>query len=448
MSGVLESYVGAELVPGRAARARNDRVISNHRMQMLTEMPGQPLSGQAPLPPAAADPIRSSPFPAANTQARATLYEIESRYHTLIESLPQRVFFKDFNSVFLSVNAAFAADLGLQPENLIGKTDYDFFPRELAVKYCADDQRIMTQRQPETLEEINVSGGKRRIVEVVKTPVVGDDGDVIGLLGIFTDITERKLAEAALRDLATRLERSNRELQDFAYVASHDLQEPLRKVIVFGDRLKLKCGQALGEAGRDYLDRMTSAAARMQTLINDLLTFARVTAKAQPLAPVDLAKVVREVLSDLEARIEQLGAQVEVGGLPTIEAEPLQMRRLLQNLIGNALKFHCPGERPVVKIAATVLRQPESSAPRHSSLRESLRLTVADNGTGFDEKYLDRIFNVFQRLHSRSAYEGTGMGLAIARRIVEHHGGQITAQSRPGEGATFIVELPVHQLQS
>jgi len=415
-------------------------------MQRTLETSGQPPGGPTPLAPVA-PLLTDGPWTSA-ARDRAALCELERRYHTLIESLPQRVFFKDRDSVFLSVNAAFAADLGLQPEDLAGKTDGDFFPPELADKYRADDRRIMAQRQPETIEEFNISGGKRRIVEVVKTPVVGDDGEVIGLLGIFTDITERKQAEAALRDLAGRLERSNRELQDFAYVASHDLQEPLRKVSVFGDRLRAKCGEALGEQGRDYLERMLKAAGRMQTLINDLLTFSRLATKSQPFVRVDLANVAREVLGDLEARIEQLQAQVEVGDLPAIEAEPLQMRQLLQNLIGNALKFHRPGDKPIVKVAATVLLERVSDAPRNAPLREVLELTVADQGIGFDEKYVDRIFNVFQRLHSRSTYEGTGMGLAIARRIVEHHGGQITATSKPGEGATFIVKLPVHSPQS
>jgi PAS domain S-box-containing protein len=417
-------------------------------MQMLEQISQDSNGGQTPLPAAPDVPALASLCDPASARTQAAPQEIESRYHTLIESLPQRVFFKDRNSVFVSVNAAFAADLGLEPKDLIGKTDYDFFPPELAAKYCADDQRIMAQRRPEILEEINVAGGKRRIVEVIKTAVMSDNGEVIGLLGLFTDITERKLAEAALRDLTVRLERSNRELQDFAYIASHDLQEPLRKIVVFGGRLRVKCGPGLSEECRDYLDRMTNAAARMQTLINDLLSFARVTSKSQRFEQVDLSKAAQEVLTDLETRIEELQAEVEVGPLPTIEAEPLQMRQLLQNLIGNALKFHRLGERPIVKIAATVFPQPDPNAPRNSAMREVMRLTVADNGVGFDEKYLDRIFNVFQRLHSRSAYEGTGMGLAIARRIVEHHGGQITARSKPGQGSTFIVELPVQQPQT
>ncbi|MFO1497251.1 MAG: ATP-binding protein [Verrucomicrobiota bacterium] len=387
------------------------------------------------------------PAPSLDTRPKAALHQLERRYRTLIESLPQRVFFKDRDSIFVSVNAAFAADFGLEPQQLVGKSDRDFFPAELAAKYQADDQRIMSLRTPETIEEINVAGKVHRIVEVVKVPVVADDGEVIGLLGLFSDITERKTAEAALRDLTVRLERSNRELQDFAYVASHDLQEPLRKISVFGDRLKTKYGEPLGDDGRDYLDRMLKAAARMQSLINDLLTFSRLTTKPRPFGRVDLAQVGREVLGDLEARLEQLQAEVVMESLPAIEAEPLQMRQLLQNLIGNALKFNRPGQVPQIKITGHILQETAPDAPRNAPPHQVLELRVADNGIGFDEKYLDRIFNVFQRLHSRSEYEGTGMGLAIARRIVEHHRGQITARSKPGEGATFIVRLPLCQNQ-
>ncbi|HEV3468033.1 MAG TPA: ATP-binding protein [Pyrinomonadaceae bacterium] len=254
---------------------------------------------------------------------------------------------------------------------------------------------------------------------------------------------ERRRAEVALRRseaelkvFAAKLESSNRELQDFASVASHDLQEPLRKIQAFGDRLKTKYGDALGDGGRDYLERMQNAASRMQTLINDLLTFSRVTTKAQPFVAVDLREVAGGVVSDLEARVERSGGRVEMGEMLTLEADPLQMRQLLQNLIGNALKFHRPGEPPLVRVWCE----------RAASVAGDLcRIHVADNGIGFDEKYLDRIFTVFQRLHGRQAYEGTGVGLAVCRRIAERHGGSITAASQPGRGSTFLVTLPVTQ---
>ncbi|MBV8780099.1 MAG: hypothetical protein JO353_01770 [Phycisphaerae bacterium] len=243
-------------------------------------------------------------------------------------------------------------------------------------------------------------------------------------------------AGESLRITNERLNISNRELQDFASIASHDLQEPLRKVQAFGDRLRAKAGEPLGPESIDYLDRMLNAVARMKTLINDLLSFARVTSRAQPFHSVDLQLVVRQVLTDLETRIEQTNAIVEVDDLPVIEGDVTQMRQIFQNLIGNALKF-CKRDEP-----ARVRVECESETVAGNPW---IRLTVRDNGIGFDEKYLDRIFTVFQRLHGRNEYEGTGIGLTICRKIVERHGGKITARSRPGEGAAFIISLPLKQ---
>jgi PAS domain S-box-containing protein len=271
------------------------------------------------------------------------------------------------------------------------------------------------------------------------------------LMGQLADQIGIALAQAQLLEQETRqsqeLARSNAELQQFASIASHDLQEPLRKIQAFGDRLKTKCNEALTEQGRDYLDRMQNAAGRMQTLIDDLLMLSRITTKAQPFVPVDLAQVIQEVLSDLEVRIDETKGQVEVGSLPTIEADSLQMRQLLQNLIGNALKFHPKTEPPKVRIFSQLLNDEEQQPTGNSITPTHCQIVVEDNGIGFDEKYLDRIFNVFQRLQGRSEYEGTGMGLAICRKIAERHGGSLTAESTPGQGAKFIVTLPIKQRQ-
>lgn len=270
------------------------------------------------------------------------------------------------------------------------------------------------------------------------------------VIGVCMDITPRKWAEQAQRRTKDELERqvdertaelqsvnrqlvaSNRELEDFASIASHDLQEPLRKIQAFGGRLENRAGAALDEESRDYLKRMLRAAGRMQRLISDLLQFSRVTTKAQPFAPVDLNAIVGDVLSDMETTIEQSGGRVEAGPLPTLDADAVQMQQLLQNLIGNGLKFCKPEVPPVVKVYQA------PAAPD-----SKIRICVEDNGIGFDEKYLDRIFNVFQRLHGRSEYEGTGIGLAVCRKVAERHGGSITATSKAGVGSTFIVTLPL-----
>jgi signal transduction histidine kinase len=208
----------------------------------------------------------------------------------------------------------------------------------------------------------------------------------------------------------------------------------------------LKCREDLGEQGRDYLERMQSAATRMQTLISDLLTFSRVTIRPRPFVSVDLAAVAHAVVSDLEVSIQRVGATVQVEQLPTIDADPGQMGQVLQNLIGNALKFHRAGVPPVIKVWGTLLHNQSHGAGHNGSGPHPCRLYVEDNGIGFEEKHLDLIFQPFQRLFGRGEYEGTGMGLAICKKIVERHGGNLTAQSTPGQGTTFIVTLPTRHL--
>ncbi|HLF26004.1 MAG TPA: cache domain-containing protein [Anaerolineae bacterium] len=259
------------------------------------------------------------------------------------------------------------------------------------------------------------------------------------------ELADRVRAEEALALKAQELARSNTELEQFAYTASHDLREPLRKIHAFGDRLKTKYYAELGEQGQDYLARMQSAADRMQTLIDDLLTYSRITTKAQPFVPTDLNQVARDVLADLETRTEQVGGRVELSPLPTLEVDPTQMRQLLQNLIGNALKFHRPDEPPLVKVYGRYLNGQTDPAAANGNGQGVYQLSVEDNGIGFDEKYCERIFQVFQRLHSRAEYEGSGIGLATCRKIVERHGGSITAASILGQGATFNVTLPLSQ---
>jgi light-regulated signal transduction histidine kinase (bacteriophytochrome) len=255
-------------------------------------------------------------------------------------------------------------------------------------------------------------------------------GQVRGFLEINTDITARKQAEEERGRYLQELERSNAELQDFASIASHDLQEPLRKVLAFGEHLKDHLGENLDELGKDFLARMQNAARRMSSLIEALLQYSRVTSKAQPFERVDLHLAVCEVLVNMEERIASSHARVEFVPMPKVMADPVQVRQLLQNLVGNALKFQRPGIPPRVVIEA---RNKDASW---------CEISVRDNGIGFEEKYLDRIFRPFQRLHGRDEYAGSGMGLAICRKVVARHGGTITAHSRPGEGSQFVVTLP------
>jgi chemotaxis family two-component system sensor kinase Cph1 len=251
-------------------------------------------------------------------------------------------------------------------------------------------------------------------------------------IAIGIDNSEWKKAERELKLTMQELERSNKELQDFAFIASHDLQEPLRKIQAFGDLVIRKYPHSLDQQGQDYLRRMQNAAARMQALIDGLLTYSRVATKAKPFTRLDLTLPAREALSDLELRIEATGATLELSELPVIEADSSQMTQLFQNLIGNAVKFRRPEESPRIRI--------------FSRTRAGwCEIYVEDNGIGFDERHSKRIFTPFERLHGRGKYDGVGMGLAICRKIAERHGGRITARSTPGKGSTFIVTLPLKQ---
>jgi signal transduction histidine kinase len=262
------------------------------------------------------------------------------------------------------------------------------------------------------------------------------DRDTPWILLAMEDVTDRRRAEAQIRHYTERLERSNRELELFASIASHDLQEPLRKIRSFGDLLQRRHAASLPEEAQHYVEVMGRSAKRMQDLIGSLLAYSRVEARGEAFVPVSLADAAREAAADLEVRLAETGGSIEVEEAPHVEADPAQLRQLLLNLFGNALKFHQPGVPPRVRVRVRRLLDPGSEAPAR------VELAVSDNGIGIEEKYLDRIFRPFERLHTRQAYEGTGMGLAICRRIVERHGGTLAVRSVPGEGSTFIFTLP------
>ncbi len=292
--------------------------------------------------------------------------------------------------------------------------------------------RLANHAGPQLVWERRLPDGRWLLITERRT----GNGTIVCL---HTDVTQLKQREI-------ELERSNRELQEFASVASHDLQEPLRKIEAFGDRLKQRLASKLGDDERGYLDRIESATRRMRALIEDLLVYARVTTQAKPLVACDLNQVAADVISDLEINLKESGGRVDCAALETIDADPTQMRQLLQNLISNALKFSRPGEVPVVRILSRMIKDKSVSASGKG--REFCELDVCDNGIGFDMRYLDRIFTIFQRLHGRTEYEGTGIGLATCRKIAERHGGTITAVSAPGRGATFRVTLPARRVRS
>lgn len=366
----------------------------------------------------------------------AELESAQARYRGIIEDQTELICrYKPDDGIITFVNQAYCRYFNKQEHELIGNSFIPTIPQE----DWQMAERVLATLSPEnpavTIEHrIIMENGEVRWHQWTDRAIYDEEGNAIETQAVGRDITKRKQAEEELKAYAAKLEISNRELEDFAYIASHDLQEPLRKIQAFGDRLKTKYGDVLTDKGRDYLERMQNAASRMQVLIQDLLSFSRVTTKAQPFLKVNLKQVATEVVSDLEAQIERTRGTVEIGDLPTLDADALQMRQLLQNLISNALKFHKEDVPPVVKLTAR-------------KLKDKYEIRVIDNGIGFEEKYCDRIFTIFQRLHGRSTYEGTGIGLAVCRKIVERHGGIITTQSIPGVGATFIFTLPIEQNQ-
>jgi len=271
-----------------------------------------------------------------------------------------------------------------------------------------------------------------------------EDGRHFGAVVSMRDMTERREYEQQLLLTTAALKVSNEELEKFAYIASHDLQEPLRKIQAFGTRLADKSRDQLGDQGKDYLDRMLDSAGRMRKLIEDLLSFSRVSTKTIPFASVDLNAVVRDVLSDLEVRIQSTGGTVEVHELPSVPGDAGQQRQVFQNLIGNALKFTKVGVKPLVIVSATRFETLGLDIdPPLPEGKSGWRITVADNGIGFEKDYEEQIFELFQRLHSRSEYEGTGLGLAIVRKIVVRHAATITARSQKGGGAVFVIDWPI-----
>jgi PAS domain S-box-containing protein len=391
--------------------------------------------------------VRSKDVLELHVQARTLeVRKLQRRNELILNAAGEGIVGMAPDGTIAFANPAAASITGWQIEELIGNAAEKIFGASLRNGQAHESGS-------EVAETFYRKDGTFFLSEFIFTPIE-EGGTRVGDVLIFRDVTARRQAEQALEEKAFELARSNSELEQFAFVASHDLQEPLRKILAFGDRLKTKCDAAQMTDGRDFLERMQNAAARMQTLINDLLTFSRVISRAQPFVPVDLNVVTREVLNDLEVRIERSKARVEVGELPVIDGDPTQLRQLIQNLVSNALKFHPTGAAPVVQVQAKAITSGDARGhtsfvskanPDPSVTGEAYEISVTDNGIGFEEKYLEKMFAVFQRLHGRQEYEGTGIGLAVCRRIVDRHGGVITARSKPGEGACFIVRLPTRQ---
>ncbi|PWJ33682.1 sensor histidine kinase [Sediminitomix flava] len=354
-----------------------------------------------------------------------------------VKHTPAAVAMLDHKLRYLVVSSRWVEDYELSSD-IIGHYHSEYFPDfeekwEPHFKKCLEGE-IVTGDE----DEIRYAGDKRTWIRWEAHPWREDNGHIGGLIMFSENITERKRSQDALRKSETKLkqytrelERSNRELQDFAYISSHDLQEPLRKIRAFGDRISQKEKENLSPRGQDYLDRMQNSAERMQKLINDLLAFSRVSSRAKPFKRLNLSTILNDVLSDLEILIEKTNAIIEVSDLPYWEGDDTQLRQLFQNLISNAIKFRKADLDPKIIISHQLIRE---------GGMERLEISVEDNGIGFDEKHNEKIFQIFQRLEGRK-YEGSGIGLAICKRIAQRHGGDIKACSELGKGSRFVITL-------
>ena len=372
-------------------------------------------------------------------RARQT-FEATQRFRRILMTAAEGIYGLDGGGVVTFINPRACQMLGYSEDELIGKRMHAIVhhSRRDGSIYPEDECPILSpvKTSPDGNEDIFwTKDGACIPIEFSKSPVDASDPGA-GIVVTFREITKRKRDELALLRYAQELKRSNAELQEFAYAASHDLQEPLRKIQAFGERLHKKYHTELDETGQHYLDRMVDAASRMRRLIDDLLSYSRVNSKTTTYQPVDLASVLADVLSDLEPRIAAANAQVRIGILPAIEADPGQMHQLFLNLLSNSMKFHRKGVAPSILVEGSV---------EVGDAGAVARIAVTDNGIGFEARHADRIFGMFERLHGREEFDGTGVGLATCRKIVEHHSGELTAWGEPDAGAVFTIVLPIRQ---
>ncbi len=337
----------------------------------------------------------------------------------LMANIPDAICFKDTGGGYLRVNPAHAALLGVAaPEEAAGRGDQDFLPPEQAARAIQDDQRLLAGGPAisDRVEQI-----RDRWYSVTKAPLVDAAGCVTGLVGVARDFTARQQAEQELA-------RSHAELEQFAYVASHDLQEPLRMVANYVQLLARKYQGRLGEDADQYIAYAADGCVRMRQLILDLLAYSRIGRPCADPAPADCEEAFGAALGNLRAAVQETQAEITHDPLPVASVDASQLAQLFQNLLSNAVKFHGP-EPPRVHVSAE--RQGDNWV-----------FAVRDNGIGLEPRHSERIFQIFQRLHSRVEYPGTGIGLAICKKIVERHGGRIWVDSQPGSGATFCFTLP------
>ena len=367
----------------------------------------------------------------ARREAEEALRHSEERFRRTFELASSGLAHVGLDGRFLRVNPRLCEIFGYGEAELCALTVRDIsHPEDRDVVDAPRARLLAGEIDSVRLEKRYIRKDGRTVWVAIAVAMERDArGRPLYAISVLDDITERKHAEAALREAHEELKRSNAELEQFAYVASHDLQEPLRMVSSYTQLLGRRHAGKLDADAHEFMAYIVEGAARMKQLIEDLLAYSRVGSRAHERKTVSLSAALRRALANLKVAIEESGASVTHDVLPAVEGDEVQLAQILQNLIGNALKFRAPGTTPKVHIGI-------------SENETKLEITVRDNGIGIEPQYFERIFMLFQRLHSKGEYPGTGLGLAIVKKIVERHGGQIRVESKPGEGSAFIFTLP------
>ncbi|OIN58071.1 sensor histidine kinase [Arsenicibacter rosenii] len=376
----------------------------------------------------------------SSREAQVQIDNQASLFRTMSQSVPDLgVLVCDRDYRILFANGDLPAIFLTEIKDLVGHMLEEILPAEMAAYIRQNFSDALAGRSRYMNEEI-----ADQYYEVFVGPVNDSEGQTVMAVATLRNITAVKHAQQQLESSVNELKRSNQNLEQFAYVASHDLQEPLRKIQSFGDVLRDQYEEVLGDQGTDLIRRMQSAASRMSVLIRDLLMYSRIASYREAFGKIDLNQVLSEVTDDLEAIIADKKAIIKAETLPIIQGSALQLRQLFQNLLSNSLKFNRANVPPVIEITTQNRSATELPFWSESDKKASayVEITVSDNGIGFDPAYSERIFHVFQRLHGRSEYNGTGIGLAIVQKVIENHQGDIRATAAPGEGATFTILLP------
>lgn len=382
---------------------------------------------------------RDAALVSANEELEARVWErtdklskSEHRYRTLLHNIPQKVLYKDLNSRYVVCNESYANELGITSEEAYGKTDFDFFSKDLAEKYVADDQRIMKNGRPEEIEELHVVDGKELTVHVFKAPVRDEAGEIIGTFVIFWDITASKEAERNqvklnrdLKATVAELKRSNSELQELAYITAHDLKTPLRAIGTLTDWVYADYHHTFDDQGREQMELVKSRVLRMNELIESILRYSEIGRTKLQIRTIDLNSLLSDVHTMLNPP-EHITVKI-IDRLPTLTMERYRVIQIFQNLIGNAIKYN-DKDRGLIEIMCL-------------DKGEAWEFSIRDNGPGIDAKYHEKIFKIFQTLTPRDELESTGIGLAVVKKIVELYGGRIWVISELGKGSTFSFTL-------